>query len=113
MPTFRFRRGNSSSAATNNVVLQPGEPGYELDTRVFKIGDGVTPWNDLLPPLGTGVGGGDILTNTMVGVEHTGSAWPSRPPGGTSIRVHWIGGIPANPPPGISGHDLWSVPAQF
>lgn len=30
-----------------NPVLRSGEPGYETDTQVYKIGDGVTPWSDL------------------------------------------------------------------
>jgi hypothetical protein len=30
-----------------NPVLRENEPGREIDTGRFKIGDGVTPWNDL------------------------------------------------------------------
>lgn len=30
-----------------NPVLEEGEFGIERETRQFKIGDGVTPWNDL------------------------------------------------------------------
>lgn len=47
MTTIKIRRGTSEQAATNNPVLEAGEPGYELDTWVFKIGDGVTPWSEL------------------------------------------------------------------
>lgn len=44
---FRLRRGPSNIWAEKNTVLGPGEPGIEIDTGWFKIGDGVTPWNDL------------------------------------------------------------------
>ena len=33
----------------NDPVLGEGEFGIERETRQFKIGDGVTPWNDLEP----------------------------------------------------------------
>ena len=49
--TIKFKRGQSSSWTTMNLTLAPGEPGFELDTGRLKIGDGITPWNDL-PYLG-------------------------------------------------------------
>lgn len=45
--TFQFKRGNADAWEKSNPILAPGEPGWTLDTHVFKIGDGVTPWNDL------------------------------------------------------------------
>ena len=47
MTEILFRRGTSQLASANNPVLKDGEPGWEKDTRIFKIGDGVTPWSDL------------------------------------------------------------------
>lgn len=44
---IRYRSGNSTDWASSNIVLQQGEPGYELDTHKIKIGDGVTAYNDL------------------------------------------------------------------
>lgn len=44
---FRFQRGTASRWTERNIVLGSGEPGVELDTHRFKIGDGSTPWNDL------------------------------------------------------------------
>lgn len=44
---IRIRRGTAASADVSNPILRDGEPGWEKDTKVFKIGDGVTPWNDL------------------------------------------------------------------
>lgn len=34
-----------------NPVLDNGEPGWDKETKVLKVGDGVTPWNTL-PPIG-------------------------------------------------------------
>lgn len=113
MTRIQIRRGDATTAAENNPILAEGEPGWEQDTLVFKIGDGVTPWVDL-PGVGGGDGGGGGGTapiGTMVMVKKIGINWPARPSGGTAIRVHWVGGDPEGPPPGgITGHDLWSVP---
>lgn len=45
--TFQFRRGESSAWEKNNPILAYGEPGFEKNTNRLKIGDGVTPWNEL------------------------------------------------------------------
>lgn len=45
--TFKLKRGNSDRWEELNPVLQEGEPGFVLDQYRLKIGDGVTPWNDL------------------------------------------------------------------
>lgn len=45
--TFKLRRGQSSLWESKNPVLAEGEPGFALDTKVLKIGDGTTAWNDL------------------------------------------------------------------
>lgn len=44
---FRFQRGASDRWAAQNPVLGAGEPGVEIDTGLFKMGDGSTEWNDL------------------------------------------------------------------
>jgi hypothetical protein len=44
---FRFQRGTQDRWAAQNPILGPGEPGIELDTHRFKMGDGYTTWNDL------------------------------------------------------------------
>lgn len=41
------RRGTAAEWAAANPVLADGELGYERDTKIIKIGDGVTPWLDL------------------------------------------------------------------
>ena len=45
--TFKLKRGLSARWAELNPILAQGEPGFVLDENRFKIGDGVTPWNDL------------------------------------------------------------------
>jgi hypothetical protein len=42
-----FRRGASSDWTAANPVLQNGEPGYETDTGLLKIGDGLDAWQAL------------------------------------------------------------------
>jgi len=44
---FRFQRGSANRWTELNPVLGPAEPGVELDTGLFKMGDGHTEWNDL------------------------------------------------------------------
>lgn len=44
------RRGTASQWSAGNPVLGDGEVGFARDTKDFKIGDGVTAWNDLTPP---------------------------------------------------------------
>lgn len=45
--TFKFKRGTAARWAEVNPILEPGEPGFVYDSNRLKIGDGVTPWNDL------------------------------------------------------------------
>lgn len=45
--TYQLRRGNSTAWEKNNPILANGEPGFAIDKNLLKIGDGVTPWNDL------------------------------------------------------------------
>lgn len=44
---IRFKRGQASTWESKNLLLSPGEPGFELDTGKLKIGDGVKKWNEL------------------------------------------------------------------
>lgn len=60
MTTIKLRRGTASQWSSVNPVLSYGEPGWERDTGVLKMGDGVTAWNDLDPFAGSGGGGGPV-----------------------------------------------------
>lgn len=47
MNRIRLKRANSIRWSELNPILAAGEPGYETDTGRMKIGDEVTPWNQL------------------------------------------------------------------
>lgn len=44
---IKLRRGTSLQWSSANPILSLGEFGYETNTARFKIGDGITPWNEL------------------------------------------------------------------
>lgn len=45
--TFSFKKGSTEDWTNTNPILEVGEPGFEEDTGMMKIGDGETPWEDL------------------------------------------------------------------
>ena len=45
--TIQLKRGLAENWTKLNPILQPGEPGMELDTGRLKLGNGVDPWLDL------------------------------------------------------------------
>jgi Major tropism determinant N-terminal domain len=47
--TLIIRSGTNANAIAHAKVLAASEPGYETDTNVLKIGDGVTAWAGLMP----------------------------------------------------------------
>ena len=47
MDRIQLRRDSSARWAEINPILLEGEVGYEIDTRLRKIGDGVNRWNEL------------------------------------------------------------------
>lgn len=44
---IQFRRGTSTAWTAADTLLAEGELGLELDTGMFKVGDGVHTWNEL------------------------------------------------------------------
>lgn len=96
--TIKLRRGTASDWATANPILSEGELGYELDTRYLKIGDGVTPWNDLLYVVDADATGIDLPDPTGLPdgkmVATSAEAWvvvdpPSGEGGGLTYRGSW------------------------
>ena len=63
--TLQFRRGKAATWAAKNPILSSGEPGFEKDTYKLKIGDGVTPWNELKYFLGDYTISPDMSTLTF------------------------------------------------
>ena len=45
--TFQVKRGTAARWEELNLILNPGEPGFEMDTFQLKIGNGSTPWKEL------------------------------------------------------------------
>lgn len=45
--TLQLRRDSAARWAGRNPILGEGEPGFERDTGRLKVGNGVTPWNEL------------------------------------------------------------------
>ena len=45
--TIKFRRATGAQWSDANPILADGEMGVELDTKYFKLGDGITHWNEL------------------------------------------------------------------
>lgn len=47
MERIQLRRDLSSKWTEINPILMEGEVGFETDTKLRKIGDGITAWNNL------------------------------------------------------------------
>jgi hypothetical protein len=60
MAKIKFRRDTAANWLDANPTLAQGEPGFEHDTGLFKIGDGETAWTALAYASGSG---GDSLTD--------------------------------------------------
>jgi hypothetical protein len=84
---FQFRR---DLAANWNpaYVMRAGEPGYELDTRKLKIGDGHTPWRSL--PYLSGSGGGLQATQGPPGLPGVQGPPGNTGPVGTVLVTSYI-----------------------
>jgi len=96
------RRGTAARWAQLNEVLRSGEWGFETDTGLVKIGDGVTAWNSLgyigVIHNGATPDDGDVLTfNTALGLYR-----PQAPSGGGTVDPgttatfydDFMGGVP-------------------
>jgi hypothetical protein len=59
-----FRSGTAAAWASANPVLAVGEPGYEEDTGVVKVGDGATAWLALAGGLRTAKQTAQATNNT-------------------------------------------------
>lgn len=47
LTTFQLKRGTAARWLEVNPVLKQGEPGFEYDTGMLKIGNGIDLWTDL------------------------------------------------------------------
>jgi hypothetical protein len=51
---IQLRRGLDLEFQSSNITLASGEAAFATDTKIFKVGDGTTPWNDLSTPASSG-----------------------------------------------------------
>jgi len=65
---IQLRRGTAAQWQGLNPVLSAGEPGVEIDTGKFKIGNGLTTWNEL------DYAAGDTPTGEFAPLLHTHTA---------------------------------------
>lgn len=76
---IRFRRAWIEDWTVLNPVLPDGVPGYDKTNNMLKVGDGVTPWNDLAylspPPTEAIVITGDAAIDAVM-TSHVNSSTP-------------------------------------
>jgi hypothetical protein len=75
---IRFRRGTAAEWASANPILEDGELGFIKDNNSFKIGDGVTAWNDLTQTFGNTYASQTDLTDALSSLE-VPDMWPEYP----------------------------------
>lgn len=109
--TFKLRRGLSDEWASDNPILSAGEPGFETDSGLFKVGDGVSAWSTLeyyLNALSTMNLIEEAIADAVL--EGTpGPQGPQGPPGEDGIDGS-DGEVGPQGPPGESG-DLYPLSA--
>ena len=66
MTKIQLRRDTAANWSSTNPVLASGEPAYETDTGVFKIGDGSTAYNSLPQLSASEI---EQLADTVTGLE--------------------------------------------
>jgi hypothetical protein len=67
---IQIRRDTASHWSNNNPVLALGEMGFDTTNRQIRVGDGVTPWNDL-EILSSGPATGISYDNSVSGLVAT------------------------------------------
>ncbi len=101
---LQLKRGTAERWYTVNPTLAIGEPGFVYDSNKLKIGDGVTPWNELPYIEGTAVSltpvdGSLIITDNTIDVgisAEPGNALTKKADGlyvGTSTSGNYAAGL--------------------
>jgi len=68
---IQIRRDTSDNWTNTNPILAQGELGYEVDTNLLKIGDGLTAWTSL-PYFASGGASGEANTASNTGTTGVG-----------------------------------------
>jgi hypothetical protein len=97
---FKLRRGTAAQWTEDNPVLMAGEPGVELDTDRFKIGDGISHWTGL-----TYFPNEDFISEMIAAAVIEGVPGPEGPEGPQGIQgIQGLKGDTGNTgPQGIQG----------
>jgi hypothetical protein len=89
---IEFRRDTAAAWTGANPTLAAGEPGFETDTGLLKIGDGSTDWNSLGYVSAAGVTDLDGITGAVTLVAGTGVTIVDNSPSGGDITINAPGG---------------------
>lgn len=79
MTHIQQRRGTAAAWTTENPILMEGEAGHETDTGRWKLGDGITPWDDLSYKSGVDSVAGKTGVVALVVGDVTGAAPTASP----------------------------------
>jgi hypothetical protein len=84
---FQLARDLEAAWGSENPILGDGEPGLEVDTLRWKVGDGVTAWNDLpyFAIAGIPGGGAEGALLAKAGPADYDFAWRSTTPFGRGL----------------------------
>lgn len=93
---IQLRRDTATNWATENPVLEQGEPGFDLTNFILKIGDGVTAWNDLTHSF---LAGGDDDIAAFIASGDSGTAVDARIIAKLGVDTGWV---PVSLGPGIT-----------
>ena len=77
-----FRNGT----AKPNYVLKDAEPGWDSTGKIFKVGDGITPWSEL-PAIGGVYAGLDVVGLGLFVVLESDADATSVPNGTFIVRL--------------------------
>lgn len=91
---IQLRRDSAANFISVNPILGIGEPSFETDTGILKIGDGSTAYTSL--PVA-------LSTKYAVFVDRT----QARP---NATTVVWTGGTSGTPPANALTNDFWIHP---
>jgi len=87
--TIKHRRGTAAEWTSQNPTPENGEPCFETDSRLEKIGDGVTAWNAL--PYRSTVDGEAAVALQKVQTFTSSGVW-TKPPNVQAVHIFLVAG---------------------
>ena len=86
---IQLRRDLKASFTLANPILKQGEPAYEIDTKLMKIGDGETAYNSLPYKASISAGGG-VTTSTVADNYVSSTSYVLTPNSGVQVAIATI-----------------------